>query len=202
MIKYKIKKYSLLITLISLIFCTSCMPSFNIRKNAEINFKNKSIAVLAATRDNETVLICNAINNELSKQTNFKVLDNTEIKKLIPQYPLKVKGPYDFAFKSIADNYKLTDLERVKEIQGKLKTDYILFLWCPSRFVDEKGTYYIIMQGFSKSQKDYFASGKYRINHSGKQLILGAPDSFKDMVNDFSKKFAKSVGKKTGTLKK
>jgi len=178
------------------------MPSFNIIKDASLDFKNKSIAIIAATQDKEMLTITEAITKELSKQTTFSVLNKKEILSLYPEYPLKVKGPYIFAFKNIREDYKVTDLDRIKKIQDNLKTDYVIFLWCPSKLIDETASYYIIMQGFSKSNTNYFAYGKYWIRHSGKERALGAPDNFEEMVKKFSKNFAKVIGEKTGTLKK
>lgn len=196
-------KKALIILLTLMCFLSSCTPSFNIKKDAHISFNGKSIAVLAASKDTFTDQICTAITSELSRQTTLKVIQKEEIKKLIPDYPVKITGPYKFAFYTIDHDYKMTDLKKVNRLKEKLKTDILILLWTPSKIINDTYTYLVIMQGFSKNNDDYFAYGKYRIRHTGKQsLEPGAYGSYKKMIKGFSRKFARVTGEKTGTLKK
>ena len=94
--------------------------------------KGRKLAVISGLTNPSSLLVAQALGDELGKTSRFQVLSQRQVAQAIPHYPQMVKGPYKSAYFEIDVDYGKTDMARVKELQQHLGVDYLYVLWAPA----------------------------------------------------------------------
>ncbi|PKL16288.1 MAG: hypothetical protein CVV49_17015 [Spirochaetae bacterium HGW-Spirochaetae-5] len=195
------KIFSFFICLICTMAVLSCSSTNPGRKftPVEADFMlepGKSIAVISGHNDDNDIQLTEMVIENLTKSGKFKVLSQSDLKKIIPRYPLNV----DLIDFSIADNTEkhftpyltVTSKKEIDKIQKLVKTDYILIIW-----IDGMQTYYhgrtSTTRMFTLSRLIAYPGG----NIAGYSAIWNEDSDWEDSFKDSSKNLVKEIIKKT-----
>ncbi len=206
------KKYFLLSFLLAAGIFSGCVSVSNdddtfglVEKNQKI--KAGSIAVLAGSGDEMTIKIAESITRQLSEKSTFSVIEQKDITKLIPSYPVTFMEQEDLR----EDTWELSrryltgkNQAVVDAIQKVLKTEYILLVWAEEFNTGTTGccilyspwfnNYRILMYsrlvkypsggviGLSKYQRDEDFNTFRSMNGSIDRLLDNASEDFADKM--------------------
>lgn len=198
-------RLALLLTLI--ISTTSCIPSTFTMVDNNFKLKGNSIAVIAGIDNESNKAFANSMTDALKKNSLFNVVSQKEVVRQVPGYPEKIKGPYKSAYMDINEDYSNTDINKIKDIQQKLKTDYIYVIWTPtSTKISMTGgseviQLHTITQLFEFPAGKEIAHAKFEISYASKGLSIGSPKDMADAMMQTSEYVSKTMAEKMGTKK-
>jgi len=185
---------------------TGCFETFSLVET-DYRPKGKSIAVIAGLDSEANVVVAQRMADALKKNTRLQVLPHKQAAQAIPNYPVRIKGPYNYAFLEIEPEYGNTDRKKIREIQQKLGVDYLYVIWTPTATVTQGSIHQLhaIAQLFEGPSAKEVGNGKFMMT-AGRVgcCLMPAPDD-KDKanaVNDSCDYVAREIGEKLGMLKK
>ncbi|MDH4162320.1 MAG: hypothetical protein OEW15_06465 [Nitrospirota bacterium] len=189
------------------ILLAGCFDTFSLIET-DYRPKGKSIAVIAGLDSEANVVMAQRMTEALRKNTRFQVMPHKQAAQAIPNYPVKIKGPYSSAYLEIEEDYNNTDKKKIKDIQQKVGADYLYVVWTPTATVTQ-GTIHqlhVIAQMFEGPGAKEVGHGKYAATAGrvGGCCLVPKPDD-KDKANaidETSEYVAKEIGEKMGMLKK
>lgn len=136
MIQKKIKKL-FIICIIALLF-SGCSPFKKgiYYDSMNKNYKHtpgKKMAVISGGSHDGDQILAETITEKLSKSGKFKMMNQTDIAKILPKYPLNFHA-IDFKITEKNDEDSITytsesSKSRFKDIQRALKVDYLFVVW-------------------------------------------------------------------------
>jgi len=90
--------------------------------------KPSSIAIVAGDNSEPAIKLAEVLTKEIKEKTAFRIMDQDDIRKRIPKYPMKIETTEP---KDSSRPVWFVDSEKKKldSIQGKLKVDYIFVIW-------------------------------------------------------------------------
>ena len=162
--------------------------------------KGKKLAVIAGLTNPSSLEAAHALADELVKASQFQVMPHKQVAQVIPNYPQLIKGPYNSAYFEIDVDYGKTDLERVKQLQKNLGTDYLYVLWVPS--VTTNGQKSLFSKDYSMMQviaQLYEFPGAREIGHG--TYMMRVDDEKKEIVRDDLQRVTQELAQKTHMLK-
>lgn len=109
--------------------------------------RGKTLAVVAGLKRDINVFTAECMSQALNKNSSFIVMPPGQVAKSIPGYPLNIKGPYTAAYFDIEEDYSKTDGEKIREIQKRLRVDYLYVIWVPTGSTLEKKIVFVDMIG-------------------------------------------------------
>lgn len=114
----------------------------------------KSIAVISGRNDDSDIQLVEMVTEKLSASKKFKVLQQSEIKKMVPRYPLNV-NVIDFSIAGDKDKrytsyLNSTSKEAIDAIHKLVKTDYVLVVW---------------IEGMQAQSVSYYGGGSSQTNY-------------------------------------
>ena len=162
--------------------------------------KGKKLAVIAGLTNPSSLEAAHALADELVNVSQFQVMPHKQVAQAIPNYPQLIKGPYTSAYFEIDVDYGKTDLERVKQLQKNLGTDYLYVLWAPSVTTNSQKSLftkdYSIMQVIAQL---YEFPGGTEIGHG--KYMMRVDDEKKEIVRDDLQRVTQELAQKTRMLK-
>lgn len=125
---------------LSLFFCGACASKDRLFELTDKDFKprGKTVAVVAGLKRDVNVFIAECMSQALQKNSTLVVTPSAQVAKAIPGYPLNIQGPYSAAYFDIETDYTRTDLEKIREVQKRLRVDYLYVIWVPTGSTLEK----------------------------------------------------------------
>ncbi len=198
-----------LFLLFTLFTLSSCVTGFKVTGDKS-NIKGQTLAVIAGLKNEESFLFAQHLTEELQKNSNFKVLSQEQIKSKLGYYPINIQGPYDnFSIDEIMEDYSITDLAKIKEIQNKLGVDNILIIWAPIHLKHTGDGYtgdiyeiHSINQFFSFPGCQEVGRGKFKAGYvSGFVIGVKVKRNFNDGIKQGCEMLAKNIVKETNMLK-
>lgn len=162
--------------------------------------KGKSLAVIAGLTNPSSLQAAHALADELAKASQFQVLPQKQVAQAIPNYPQLIKGPYNSAYFEIDVDYAKTDLERVKQLQKNLGTNYLYVLWAPS--VTSNGQKNLFSKPYCTRQviaQLYEFPGGKEVGHGS--YIMRIDGDKNQIVREDLEHITKELAKKTHMLK-
>ena len=100
--------------------------------------RGKALAVVAGLKRDINVFTAECMSQALQKNSTFIVTPPGQVAKTISGYPLNIQGPYSAAYFDIEEDYTRTDMEKIREIQKRLRVDYLYVIWVPTGSTLEK----------------------------------------------------------------
>jgi len=107
--------------------------------------RGKTLAVIAGLKRDINVFTAECMSQALHKNSTFIVTPPGQVVKAIPGYPLNIQGPYSAAYFDIEEDYTRTDMEKIREIQKRLRVDYLYVIWVPTGSTLEKKIVFVDM---------------------------------------------------------
>lgn len=106
----------------------------------------KSIAVISGHNDDNDIQLTEMVIEKLSATKQFRVLSQSELKRVIPRYPLNL-NIIDFSIvgdkeKRYTPYLNSTSKAAIDAVQKLVKTDYVLVVW-----IDGMNTQYVSYYG-------------------------------------------------------
>lgn len=174
----------------------SCAPGYGRFKLTDKDFRprGKSLAVLSGLDNDANVILSEYMAEAFKNRSTFQVLSGQEIKRVMPDYPINIKGPYKNAYFSFDVDYARTDVKKLKSIQQKLGVDYLYVLWAPSTYGSEGETvinFLMIAQLFASPDARQIGNIDGQILVQGKSFFFGRN---KPGAEQFSKQLMKVTG--------
>ncbi len=113
---------------------TACIPYYSFRPVAgpEDARAGASLAVISGLNSKANAALAHEMSLSMSELSMFDVLSLSAIKRRFSDYPVRIEGPYDAAYFETQVNFNKTDFERIRQIQDRLKVDYLYVVWSPS----------------------------------------------------------------------
>jgi hypothetical protein len=202
------KRLMIIVSIVSVILLSSCVPPhFNLKDDKYV-FKNKDIAIVAGSQQKVAVLYAAQLALSLREISQFNVMLPKQVIKKIPGYPMKVRGPWKTANLGDIDvDYSNTDLRRVKFIQQKLGVKYVYFVWVPDSVEWIMGgskavEIFIMTQLFEFPGAKEIANAKYSYSYVAGGLHIGGTRDPEKALAQSCDYAAKKIAEKTGMLKK
>jgi hypothetical protein len=162
--------------------------------------KGKKLAVISGLTNPSSLLVAQALGDELGKTSRFQVLSQKQVAQAIPNYPQLVKGPYKSAYFEIDVDYGKTDLARVKELQQHLGVDYLYVLWAPATVSHGGSTWFTKNYPVTQIVAQLFESpGGKEVGRS--QYAIRIDDQTHEVLRDDMRRVALELAEKTHTLK-
>jgi|GEM_PF-392519 len=192
------KSYVIVLSIVSL-FLTSCYTTFTVTKDNLQAKKSSKIAVIAGNNLESNLSMAILVTEELKKLSKFKVLSQREIKNALRAYPVRIQGPWSRAYFEIDEDFKRTDIEKIKAIQKRLGVDYLFVLWMPvsiqnqvisgGSVYDDTATVCSICQMFKFPGAEEIGKGNFTM-----RSIKGYSGATKkDIMDYFSNKIASDI---------
>lgn len=189
------------------ILLSGCFETFSLLET-DYRPKGKTMAVIAGLDTESNVVLAQRMTDALKKNTRFQMMPHKQAAQAIPNYPVKIKGPYSSAYLEIEEDYSRTDRKKIRDIQQKLGVDFLYVIWTPTA-TEMQGSIqqlHIIGQMFEGSSGKELGHGKYMATAGrvGGCCLVPKPDD-KDRANavdDISDYVSREIGEKMGMLKK
>ncbi len=129
------KKTSVLSVMCSALLTIGCMQKIGgtVFKTTvkDIKTGKGSIAVLAGSSDEQVLVMARYATEAFAKKTRFDVMSQEQIGKRISGYPFNIQGPYRSAYKKVAEDFSLTDVNKLRTLQQRLGVKYLYVIWNP-----------------------------------------------------------------------
>ncbi len=189
----------------SLLLLSGCFETFSL-VDADYRPKGKSIAVISGLDSKGNVAVAQEMSDALRKNTRLHVMPHKQASQAIANYPIKIKGPYSYAFLEIEEDYAASDTKKIREIQKKLGVDYLYVIWTPTATTDGSGKmqqFHMIAQLFDNAGKEV-GNGKFMAAAGKTNCCLAAkPDDRDraDAVEETCDYVSREIGEKLGMLK-
>lgn len=177
---------------------TSVEPGFMLESG-------KSIAVISGRNDDNDIQLVEMVIERLSASQKFKVLQQSDIKRMVPSYPLNV-NVIDFSIAGDIDKrytpyLSSTSKKAIDAIHKLVKTDYVLVIWIEgmqSQYISDYGgnnsqTNYMLVMSRLISYPDGNVAG-YSARWNEDSSIFGGWEGF---FKDVSKNLVKDILNKT-----
>lgn len=133
-------------------------------------FSTKSIAVISGTNDDVNLLAVKFVTEALSQKSLLSVMPQERVARLLPHYPVNIRGPYTAAYFTYTENYANTDMAKIREIQKTLGVDYLYVLWGSTGLRGQWGrsSLHFIAQLFEGPQSKEMDSGTFTSSARGR----------------------------------
>jgi hypothetical protein len=170
----------------------------------KITVDGKKFAVIAGDSNTLDQIYAFALTDSFQSASGVSVLTPDQVKAKYPDYPVKIKGPFNLAYFNVDIDYSKTDISRIAEMQKMLKTDYILVVWIPSSVKSNttvKASGVIQLFGFPDTRE--IAHGSFSATYKDFGLIK-KEDLYKEIIQSFKKSsdaVARDLAAKLGILK-
>ncbi len=190
---------------------SACTPSYGRFKMTDETFKprGKQLAVLSGLDSDVNVALAEYMAEAFRNKSTYKVLTAREIKLLLPDYPMNIKGPYKNAYFSFDVDYKLTDTRKLKSIGQKLGVDYLYVVWAPSTYSSEYERMLNLLavgQLFGSPETRQIGTIEGQISVAGKTHFIGqdkpGAEQFSETLLKVTEDIAADISKKTGMQKR
>src|SRR5574340_928811 len=181
-----------------------CFDTFSLVET-DYRPRGKSIAVISGLDSEANVIMAARMTEAFRKNTRFQVMPHKQAAQAIPNYPVKIKGPYTSAYFDIEADYGNTDKKKIRDIQQKLGVDYLYVIWTPTATVVQGSIHqlHVIAQMFDASGKE-IGNGKYAATAgrvAGCCLVPKPDDKDKaNAIDDTCDYVSKEIGEKMGML--
>jgi hypothetical protein len=200
-----------LVTAMSVLLCLSCVSSVELKiddKIDDIKANESSIAVLSGLNSELNLSMAILITENLKKNSTLKVMPQSDISRALSCYPTRIHGPWNFAYDEIDENYSMTDLEKVQQIQKKLGVDYMYIIWMPSTSSTNEGVEYVegIAQIFKFPGCTSIGGGKISLTKYKEDMMdwgVGTMIKSKEqLLEKYGEKIALQIAKEMNAVKK
>ena len=175
------------------ILACGCSGFHLVEKN--FNSNGKTIAVVAGIDNEMNEQVAVSLTESLKNQTKFRTVPQSTVKKLIQNYPSKIKGPYKAAYLEIETDYDNTDTQKIKEIQNKLNVDFVYVIWAP--LVVRQGAFNridIISQMYEGSSLKEVGRGEfYALSAAEGATVIGPSIDMKTSIGNATDKVALQI---------
>src|SRR5438093_11077882 len=96
-------------------------------KDANHPIKPKSVSVITGGSEESDLKLAEYLTKELKERTSLQVMDQTDVSKAIPSYPITIKAvtEKDGEVAWVDPSEK----PKIEKIQAKLKTNYVFVIW-------------------------------------------------------------------------
>ncbi len=96
-------------------------------KDATYTIKPTSVTVITGGAEEADLKLAEYLTNELKERTTLQVVEQSEVSKVIPSYPIAIKAveEQNGAVAWVAPSEKA----KLERIHAKLKTDYVFVIW-------------------------------------------------------------------------
>lgn len=148
------------------IMCLLCISFFYNCSSADLGKKytpvesgfmlepGKSIAVISGRNDDNDIQLTEMVSEKLTATKKFKVLQQSDIKKMVPKYPLNL-SVIDFSIagdqaKRYTPYLTSTSKTAIDAVHKSVKTDYILVVW---------------IEGIQSQNVSYYGGGGNQTNY-------------------------------------
>lgn len=130
----------------------------------------KSIAVISGRNDDNDIQLAEMVTEKLSAAKKFKVLQQADIKKMVPKYPLNlsvidfsIAGDKDMRYTPYLTSTSKAAIDAVQKI---LKTDYVLVVW-----IDGMQSQNVSYYGGGGSQTNYMLVMSRLVSYPGGSVV-------------------------------
>jgi|GEM_PF-2502076 len=166
--------------------------------------EGKKCAVISGDTNTLEQIYAYTLTKALSESSTLSLITQEDVKKKFSDYPVKIKGPFGPSYFEVETDYTKTDVQRLAEIQKKLKTDYLIVVWTPSP-VKRNSRVLItgVIQMFYFPEAREIARGTFNTSYNDANFIK-EDDIMKNIVqsfNDSSKAVAKDLSTRLGITK-
>lgn len=198
-----------IVVIMGLLFFCSCVTHFKLIGDGT-PADGSSIAVIAGLNDEPTVSMALFITESLKKHSRFTVLEQREIGKKIPFYPVRIRGPWELAYVEIDEDYSKTDMKKIMAVQSRVGADYLYIVWVATgkTVVGAAGSaeeLSVITQLFKFPEGREVGRGKFPIVKTEFSGLAIGGDQFGDSKKEIMIKtcdfVAKMIAEKTKMLK-
>jgi hypothetical protein len=189
---------------------SSCAPAYGRFKMTDETYKPRGnqLAVLSGLDSEANVILAEYMAEAFRNKSTYKVLPAKEIKRLLPDYPTNIKGPYKNAYFSFDVDYGRTDTRKLKGIAQKLGVDYLYVLWAPGTYTSQGEsivTLLTVAELFGSPEARQIGNIEGQISVAGKSYFIyrskpGA-EQFSKTLLKVTENIAADIAKKTGMLK-
>lgn len=188
------------------LFVAGCFETFSLVE-ADYRPKGKSIAVISGLDSEANVVVAQRMTEALRKNTRLQVLPHKQAAQAVPNYPARIKGPYNYAFFEIEPEYGNTDKKKIREIQQKLGVDYLYVIWTPTATVTQGSIHQLhaIAQMFEGPSSREIGNGKFAMTAGAAGCcLLPAPETKEkaNAVDDACDYVSRDIGEQLKMLKK
>lgn len=202
---------------LAFLFFTGCVSMFNglmfsPPNGEELHADGKTLAVVAGVDNEMNIAVAESMAEALSRNSTFKVMPSKQLAQRISGYPQQIQGPYNSAYTAIDINYAKTDIDKVRAIMKKLRTDYVYVIWTPtgySRTVADRGTggvsgtskiYRSVAQMFEGPDAKVVGQGRFDVAAVKYiPLTTASDEDVKEAVSYTTEIVSKAIAERSGT---
>lgn len=162
--------------------CAAKHPLF-VLTDKEHKPRGKTLAVVSGLKRDINVFMAECMSQALVKNSTFIVVSPADVARSIPGYPMNIKGPYRTAYFEIEEDYSRTDIEKIRELQNRLKVDYLYVIWVPTGSTLEKKIVFVdmISQLFEGPQSRELGRGAFWSSTGGSTCFLAPSPKAEDI---------------------
>ncbi|MCP4354050.1 MAG: hypothetical protein GY793_00185, partial [Proteobacteria bacterium] len=190
----------------------ACIPYYNFIRNENISVQGNKIAIISGSPDKKTYMLVKEVEHYFQDLSKYEVDNQDSIKKLLGEYPVKIRGPYDLSFVEINSNYGRTDVNKIVKIGKILKVNLVFVLWMPvnsavnaRRDDDNVIRSCFVTQLFNIDTGSEVGKMKtfffWAIDPNKARSSMLFPRSFNKAISDTARHISKEVAKKMNMLK-
>lgn len=185
--------------------CAAKHPLFALT-DKEHKPRGKTLAVVAGLKRDINIFMAECMSQALAQNSTFIVTPPADVARSIPGYPMNIKGPYRSAYFEIEKDYSKTDAEKIREIQNRLKVDYLYVIWVPTGSTLEKKIVFVdmISQLFEGPQSREVGQGAFWSSTGRSTCFLAPspkPEDIEQSLRAACEKVSKEIAAATGMKK-